>query len=1361
MYCRTVARLDVLCNCKKYKHVLNSATAPTVTAEFAEADSVTVTQAATVPGTAIVSVKSGATTTDYTIEFSLFNGDLANLKMPEIEQVKVSDGFWKEKLTLFEDVTIEHVFDNFERTGTLENFKKIGQPGARPSGSTDPWNDGLLYETIRGASDFMRANPNSEQYRQLKKRIDGYVDIIYDASMESANGYLSSWAMMERAGKYFDETGNARWYHDAYNFGCLAEAAVHYYKATGNTKLLYVATRFAEFLVDNYGYGLKADGTQKINMIPSHEGPEEMLLKLYELYRDEPELKSTVAQYDASRTMSIDENEYADLVKFWIENHGNYDNRVNGTNYGEYAQDHARYFDQDVAAGHAVRANLFYTGMAAAGREFGDYTYLDTAQKLWRNIVDKQMYITGGVGAQGADEAYGPNYDLPNNGYCETCAQVAMGFFSEHMALAFADSQYADLVEKYIYDGVLGSVGEKGDTFYYQQPLTDKNRGRWSWIDHTPCCPPMFLKFYGELPSYIYAYDGSEVYVNQFISSKLELDGVTVEQKSQMPWGGKTTLTGKGVSAFHIRLPEWAESERIAISVNGKPYAYTTKNGYAVVSAKDGETVEVEFPMEARREYSDENVVYNRGKVALAYGPLVYCVESKDIPLYVPGFNKGDGNIGIPADAVLSTKLEPDLLGGVVTIGFEGQYYDSNGELRSMSAKAIPFFARSNRGSASTFVWIDEDVKQSGGKMKRWLSSASSTRDNANTAAAAFDGNTDTYWAAGGPDIPQALIVDLGELKQVEQVKTTFTSAQAWKYQVLYSADGENWNLFADNASNAVNQQVYTDTGLQEARYIAVKFVESAGVGYISVQEIAVMEQGSSQNIAKNKMCAASSVANVGDSVFAMIDGDKQTRYCPPGEAKPQSLTMDMGELTQITGMKILFEKPTAWTYQIELSEDGNKWTPYISETWNMSEDDEEKVIEKEATGRYVRLTISGATGGVWASVWEFDVQTKEPTRDIFDALLGQTADMEAVLDLKPGTPALKVEGMDDMFSLEDKEIASQPGAKVQIKVAVEKVDAPTDQAVVQQAIQQGQTIAMYLDIKMLKTITGAANSQDNVADQEIQPPAGKKLKFVIELPQELWNKATYFVVKAHQNTAAILPAAYDQKAHTLTFYGDQFSTYAIAYGKATTSGNSGNGKSDGASSDDSYNFWQNVKGRIEASKSGDIVKVSAKAYDRMPYFVMEALNKHNISMVIYWNGGNTITIPAGMGQKVDAGRVYWQLSELAERYKDVKFVETAVNEMANPETGGPGYIEYNSGKTVPVTGAIQSIEASAVADPLIKEAAPADKKLEDDAVIPTAPADATDTAYRNNISFAVATAMLIILVGSGVWFWKKKHTKH
>lgn len=946
---------------------------PEVTAQFGDAE-VEIKQADENSPQAVVKVSAGGSEIKYTVEFSIMDKDVLKLKKPEVEQVDITGGFWKEKLDQFAKTTVDYVFDNFERTGTLKNFENSSVAGAKPQGATDPWNDGLLYETIRGASDFLRKNPDEE----LERRIDGYIDIIYDAALSNEDGYLSTWAMMEKPGQYFDATGDARWYHDAYNFGCMCEAAVHYYKATGKVKLLYVATRFAEFITDNYGYGYKENGEKKINMVPSHEGPEEMLLKLYLLYKGDSEAKAAVESYNEQKPLEINEDDYASLVKFWIENRGNSENRVNNASYGVYAQDHAVYYDQKCGAGHAVRANLFYTGMAAAGIEFDNYTYLDTADKIWNYIKDKQMYITGGVGAAAQDEAYSDAYDLPNDGYCETCAQVAMGFCSEYLSLAFGDSEYADMVEKYIYNGVLGCVGEDGKTFYYQQPLSNAEWSRWSWLEHTPCCPPMFLKFYSEMPSYIYSYSDGAVYVNQYISSDVDfLDGRKISQVSGMPNEGSARISVSGDTKLYLRIPEWCSD--FSLKLNSSAAEFETENGYAVINVSDGDIVDISIPMQVKRNYSDERVVYNKGRVALSYGPLVYTFERADNRT-VPNFSSGDGNFALPEDGAITVESS-DILGGINLLRAQGEYIDYDGTVKSCELTAIPFYARSNRGEDDSFVWVSE-TPQDNGRIKPYLSKATTSSDTAQSPAAAFDGKSGTYWTAGSVTAPQTIMTDLGAVTDIGSVKVTLLKEYAGlEYELLVSSDAQTWLKAAAAQTSGEFEVDYP------ARYAAVKFTKLPAGEFVSVREIAVYKKNSRVNQAAGSLCGATSAYELGQSAFAMTDGCDTTRYCPAGEAKPQTVTIDLGFKTEIEQIDILFEKPSDWTYNIKISDDGKNYSTYISETYKVTEDGQRRLIDKKADARYIQLNITATTGGVWASVWEFDIKTGAD-KNIFDGVV-------------------------------------------------------------------------------------------------------------------------------------------------------------------------------------------------------------------------------------------------------------------------------------------------------------------------------------------------------------------------------------
>ena len=184
-------------------------------------------------------------------------------------------------------------------------------------------------------------------------------------------------------------------------------------------------------------------------------------MKLYLLFREDPELKSQMP-------VSVDELRYLQLAEFWIENRGNHEGR---TSFGAYGQDHKPVLEQETIEGHAVRATLLCTGLVAAANVNGREDYLIAARRLWENMVQRRMYVIGGLGAVAGHEGFGPDYVLPNNGYLETCAAIGAGFFHQNMNLALADARYADELERVLYNAILPGVSLKGDTYFYENPL--------------------------------------------------------------------------------------------------------------------------------------------------------------------------------------------------------------------------------------------------------------------------------------------------------------------------------------------------------------------------------------------------------------------------------------------------------------------------------------------------------------------------------------------------------------------------------------------------------------------------------------------------------------------------------------------------------------------------------------------------------------------------------------------------------------------------------------------------------------------------------------------------------------------------
>ena len=493
----------------------------------------------------------------------------------------------------------------------------------------------------------------------------------------------------------------------------LVEAGVHYYLATGKTSLLQVAARLANYEAQVMG------PPPKKNVVPGHPLAEEAMIKMYLLFRAHPELKREMP-------FTVDETRYLKLAEFWIENRGNPNGR---TLIGFVAQDDKPVLKQQTIEGHAVRATLLCAGLTAAGAVNGRDDYLAAASRLWHNMVDRRMYVTGGVGVVPEYEGFVADYTLPNGGYEETCAAIGAAFFHRNMNLALADAKYVDELERVLYNGALCGVSLKGDTYTYVNPLEfGRGHGRWPWHG-CPCCPPMFLKFMGAMPGYIFAQDEAGVYVNLFVGSRAKLrlagTGVGLRQKTRYPWQGDVEIAVEPEQAaefdLRIRIPAWCRAtsspdqlyqpadvpaaSAIAIQLNGKPVENPEiVRGYAVLHRtwKPGDRVVLNMPMPVRRVKAHPAVAADKGRVALMRGPLVYCAESIDNERSVR-------NLFLPCDASLHSNYRADLLGGVTLIDGDAKMLRRDDpQVRPARLRAIPYYAYANRGPVEMAVWLPE-----------------------------------------------------------------------------------------------------------------------------------------------------------------------------------------------------------------------------------------------------------------------------------------------------------------------------------------------------------------------------------------------------------------------------------------------------------------------------------------------------------------------------------------------------------------------------------------------------------------------------------------------------------------------------
>lgn len=645
-----------------------------------------------------------------------------------LRDVKVNDAFWSPKYKVWDSVTVYDVFDKLEgkyepdrddikkekeamgRTrNAFLNFDLVAQ-GKTNINTHDgpPWYDGLVYETIRGAADLLITHPDPA----LERKINAYIDRIAAAQAVDTNGYINTYTTLTRPDKRWGTNGgDDKWQHDVYNSGMLTEAAVHYYYATGKTKLLSVSVKLCNYIYTQMG------PAPKMNIIPGHAGPEEALLKLYDLFKQEPPLKKKMGA-------PVNEQQYYNIAKFWIENRGNYGN-TDGSHVRQsdssYNQDHMPVLQQPTIEGHAVRATLLATGVAAMALENGDARYKATANRYWDNMIGKRMFITGGEGAIADGERFGPDYYLPESAYLETCASIGAAFFSEKMNELEANGKYMDEFERIVYNNLLSGVSLDGTHYFYENPLTATDHQRWSWHS-CPCCPPMILKMVSALPQYIYSHDNNSVYVNLFIGSKatVPLSGskeVMLTQTTGYPWKGNSRIVidknTAGNFTLNVRIPGWAESKEnpfglytsqvskaVSLTVNGKAVAANPANGYATITRnwKKGDVVELILPMEPRVIVSADLVQTLKGKAALASGPIIYAFEGID--------NRDLQKNLLTIKGIWTVSYSPTLLNGVNII--KGTATDKNGNEKSVTA--IPFYSVGNRSGASPYtVWLPKE----------------------------------------------------------------------------------------------------------------------------------------------------------------------------------------------------------------------------------------------------------------------------------------------------------------------------------------------------------------------------------------------------------------------------------------------------------------------------------------------------------------------------------------------------------------------------------------------------------------------------------------------------------------------------
>lgn len=626
-----------------------------------------------------------------------------------LNAVQVRDDFWTPRFETNRVVTVWYDFHKCEETGRIDNFAKAGKlmPGEFQG---TPFDDSDVFKVMEGAAYILAMHPDP--------KLDQYLDelIVKIAAAQEPDGYLYTARTIDPQCrvKFFGPTrwSNLSVSHELYNVGHLYEAAVAHFQATGKRSLLQVALKNADLLCDTFGPG-------KVQEPPGHQEIEIGLVKLYRVTGEE---------------------KYLRLARFFVDLRGRADTHALR---GPYQQDHAPIFEQTEAVGHAVRAAYFYSGVADVAALTGDARYTAAIDRLWTDVVDHKLHLTGGIGARRSGEAFGAAYELPNRtAYLETCAAIANVFWNHRLFLLHGRAAYVDVLERVLYNGFLSGVALSGDRFFYPNPLETDGRTKFNqggterapWFGCS-CCPVNVVRFIPSIAGYIYATRGETLYVNLFIGSRATARvgerTVRLTQQTRYPWAGSVRLgidpDQAGEFTVNLRIPGWvlgrpvpsdlyryaatAPTEKqtttaFQIHINGREFeGGPVRDGFLALRRvwQPGDEVTINLPMPVRRVIAHEAVKDNLGRIAIERGPLVYCAEGAD--------NAGAVlNAVLPDETILTPEHHADLLGGVTMLRGRAlrvqRTDDGQRQTQSAELKLIPYYAWNHRGANEMAVWL-------------------------------------------------------------------------------------------------------------------------------------------------------------------------------------------------------------------------------------------------------------------------------------------------------------------------------------------------------------------------------------------------------------------------------------------------------------------------------------------------------------------------------------------------------------------------------------------------------------------------------------------------------------------------------
>lgn len=656
-----------------------------------------------------------------------------------LDRVQVTDAFWKKEIGLVRDTVIPYQWEalndrveDAQPSYCMHNFRVAGAINQKHAQETDyvqpvyttngfcvwPENPEAPEEKFYGFvfqdSDFAKwieaVAYILQQYPdpKLEAEADEAIEVV--CSAQQPDGYLDTFYIINDISKRFT---NLRDHHELYCLGHLIEGAVAYYQATGKKKLLDAACRYADCVAEHIG---PEEG--KLHGYPGHEIAEMALAKLYDVTGEE---------------------KYRDLGLYFVNERGKkpyyYDTehpvnagQKDGLRY-DYHQAHLPVREQSEALGHAVRAVYLYSGMADFARMTSDEALKAACERLWNDITQKKMYVTGGIGSTHMGEAFTYAYDLPGDtAYAETCASIGMIFFAHRMLKMNPDSKYADIMERELYNIVLGGMGLDGTSFFYVNPLEvvpeachkDSRKEhvkpvRQKWFG-CACCPPNLARLIGSIGTYVFTETDDTVFVHLYMGThmekKMQSGTAGIDIQSGFPWNGNVRIRvecdAEATFTIALRIPDWGQDYKINAECG---ISQEEKNGYLYLTKSwKSDTIQIEFPMEVQVIESDSRVRETVGKAAVQRGPVVYCLEEAD--------NGKDLHLlKMDENAQFETQEKQIATESVIALGAQGwkqRQRPQDGKLYFAHTKTeyerttltwIPYYAWANRGEGEMQVW--------------------------------------------------------------------------------------------------------------------------------------------------------------------------------------------------------------------------------------------------------------------------------------------------------------------------------------------------------------------------------------------------------------------------------------------------------------------------------------------------------------------------------------------------------------------------------------------------------------------------------------------------------------------------------